>query len=527
MRRVLQTLPRKYVRHSSYVAGFFNYKVVGEEMFPFPTHKFDTDESENVQTLIEQIRNNDKDLSLAGSRIADEYGGLGLSHTAHALVCEEIGTSGDTSLLETMQHCGVCSYLLSTVGTKEIKGKYLTAMSDGTAILGWATQEDCGSDISMNTCQATLEGANYTITGTKSCAFAQKATHFIVLAKAKTQAATESGPTEANRNTFFIVKRDAPGVKVERDTVTFEKSTVSDIVGVVGEGFKDRMITLFTEQYVYSAALLGCLKRVLQELRDCVPDKWATNTIASCACTMYAMESSLYALTANLDLPTQDSLLEAALVNAYIQNRANMWLTTLSTATPSSEQLENLYSAARKLLSLMESTDFLNATAVCCGVEDFGLLFQKTSTLQMIQARTARSLGARERIPIKEVDCSAIENSIVSFGTAVEATYVRNTTRVPYEHLVINRLGEAASLLYAASACASRASMCINKRLPTAKTEKQLASAFIASATERVDHLCNECCNVGMTADDMYKRIALEVCEDALASPHKPKQTIQ
>lgn len=489
------------------------------ELFPYPSRKLDGDESETVQTLIEQIRSNDKELNLAGARIATEYGGLGLGHTAHALVCEEMGTSGDSRLLQSIQHCGLASYLLSTVGSKEVKGKYLTGMSDGKIMMGWATQEECGNDISMNTTRATFTSTGtYAITGAKRCDFAETATHYLVLAKTLTQAATESGPTEVSRNSFFIVEKGAKGITTTSDTVTFDGAPVADIVGIVGEGFKDRMITLFTEQYVYASMLLGILKRVVQELRDSVPEQWAANTIASCACIMYAMESALYALVANLDLPTEDSLLEAALVSVFVQNGTNEWLSILSTATPTNEVLEKCFANARQLLSMMEASDFLYSSAVCCGIEDYGLIFQRTSTLQMVQLRTMRTLGMKDRVPVRELDCSAIDSAVVNFGNAVESTFVRDASQVPQQQLIVNRLGEAAALLYAASASASRAAMCENKRFPTAKTEKQLASTFIAMATERANHLSEECCNVGMTADESYKRIAVELCDDALRS---------
>lgn len=518
MRRIVYkalAAPR-FGRHSSYVAGMFNFRVDSEEIYPFPTHKLDVDESDNLQTLIEQIRGGDKEMNAAGARIAAEYGGLGLGHTAHALVCEEIGTSGDARLLATLQHASAVSYLLSTAGSSEIKGKYLTAMSDGSVMMGWAAHEEFGNDISMNNATANFVNGNYLITGTKACFFAESSTHFLVLAKTLTQTPGENGPTEAHRNSFFIVKKDAEGVVVKGDQVTFSSTQAADVVGVVGEGFKDHMVTLFTEQYVYCAALLGVLKRVVQELRDSVPDKWAATIIGSCACLTYAMESALYALTANLDAPTQDSLLEAALVSAFVQSSTNEWLTMLSTATPTTEPLEGCFASARRLLAMMESSDFLHATAVSCGVEDYGLYFQRSSTFQIFQARAVRSIGIKPTLKITEVDCSLIDNAIVKFGEAVEMSYVRNTTRLPHQQLILNRLGEAAAFLYAATAAASRASMCASKRLPTAKMEKELTKAFIVAATSRANGLSSECRNPGLTADDMYTRIALEMCEDAL-----------
>lgn len=67
----------------------------------------------------------------------------------------------------------------------------------------------------------------------------------------------------------------------------------------------------------------------------------------------------------------------------------------------------------------MQSTDLLKAEAVCCGVEDYGLFFQRTSTVQVMQLRTARSLGMIDHIPVSNIDCSLIDKAIVHFGNAV------------------------------------------------------------------------------------------------------------
>ncbi|CCW64553.1 unnamed protein product [Phytomonas sp. EM1] len=518
MRRFLRDFTAHNARCVSYAASIFNYKATVDELIPFPSHKLEIDESENIQALIEQIRNGDKELSIPGARIAVEYGGLGLGHTAHALVCEELGTCGNKKLLATIQHCSMASYLLSTFSSSKLKGKYLTTMSDGIVMMGWAVNEGFGTDFSMNATTATLENGVYWIKGEKICHFGENATHFIVMAKTMTQVVTEDGPKEMLRNSFFVVKKnnDHKCVRVNKNHVTFDNAPAEDVIGAVGEAFRNSMITLFTEEYVYAAALLGTLKRVVQELRAMVPDRWATTTVASCACSIYAMESALYALTACLDLQTEDSLLEVALVNAFVQITTNEWLTLLSTATPTTETLEECFACARALLEMMESSDFLYSTAVCYGVEDFGLNFQRTTTLQLMQTRLLRTLNLYERLPIKEIDCTPIDKAIVNFGNAVESAFVRNTTRLPYQQLIINRLGEAAGLIYIATAAASRASMCINKRIKTANTEKQLATAFITSAMERVNILSNECRNTGLTADDSYMRIALELCEDAL-----------
>lgn len=520
MRRLLlRSLPVPFTRSASYAAGLFHFKVIPEELTPFPAHSFSEDEGENLVTLARKISDGEKvDGLVPGAQIALEYGGLGLGHTAYSLVCEEMGRSGGLErLLAAVQSTTLAAHVISSCGSKELKGKYLTKMSDGTEVVGWAMQEGNGADVSMNTTKATLaEGdSKYILRGRKVCAAAEDATHFLVLAKTKTQILTEKGPEETERSSLFMVDRNAKGVSLDQKMVVLDDVESEEVVGVVGEGFRNQLTTSMTLQYAGAAALLGSLKGICQEVSDEVPDGWCHDVLASCLCSMYAMESALYAVTGNLDRQTEDILLEACFSAGFIYNTVRECVASLSDVTQISS---SHYRTITTLLSTMEHPDYLNGAAVCSGVEEYGLAFQATSTLQMMQRRTLRMLGVKERLPIREVDCSKVDAAIIEFGNAVETTFVRNTTSVPFQQLLLNRLGEAAQLLYAASAAASRAAMAAKKGLPTAKVEKKLASAFIDEATTRVKVLCNECQNTGMTADDICKRIALELCDAAARS---------
>ncbi|EAN95100.1 putative acyl-CoA dehydrogenase, mitochondrial precursor [Trypanosoma cruzi] len=521
MRRFSKAFERtQYFRKVSYLGGLFNFKIIPGEMFPYPCRKMDGDEAENLESVLESVRSNKNILgNLYGAQIATEYGGLGLGHTAHALIYEELGNNCIDKSFSTMRHSGVCTHVLASTGTKDLKGKYLTAMSDGTIKMGWAIEEDgFGSDLSMNNTRAVMnDNGSYVLTGQKRCVDAASATHFLVLAKTVIQRNSEEGATVANRSSLFICANDAKGLRIEGDSIVLENTPVSDVVGVMGEGFKDAMIALFTDEYLYAVSLLGIMKRLVEELQGVNAEEGITEILPYFVCAIYAMESTLYALTANMDIPAEDSLLECTLVSAFVQATTAQLLRMLELLKSPNTTIDNYFRYATTFIDLMESRDFLYSTAVCCGVEEYGLFFQKASTLQMMQARALRFVGVRDRVPIKNIpESSLIDEAVVNFGDAVEATFVKSGSQVPYQQLLLNRLGEAASMLYAASAVASRASMCVTKGLPSAKVEGKLATAFIRFSVERARILSEECCNVGKTADDVYKRIALEVCDDAL-----------
>lgn len=490
----------------------FHFNVRPEELFPYPTYSLNEEEGENLASLTGELSKeiaNDK--TYAGARINTEYGGLGLSSTAFSLVCEEIGRSRSESLLSALQSSTLSVSLLSAAGTKEQKGKYLTKMSDGSEVFGWAVQEGNGSDLSMNTTQSVMNDSGYVLNGSKLCKFAAQATYFLVLAKTKTQIVTEDGPQESERSSVFIVNAKANGVSVEGDHLILNNAEAEDIIGTAGEGFRNQLITTLTEQYAPAAAILGTLKACCQELSAAMRDGCYNNFFAFWTAILYAMESALYAVTANIDRQVEDILLETCFTSAFIRNMSERCITALSAVSPLSEASHKTVST---LLSMMPTTDELNAAAVTSGVEEYGLAFQATSTLSMMQKRTVRMLGIKDHIAETGVDFSKIDASIVEFGNAVESTFVRNTTSLPFQQSYINRLGEAAQLLYAAAAAGSRAAMAKRQGLATAGIEKKLAEIFIKYASERANALSNECRNTGMTPDDICKRITLELCDD-------------
>nr|CCC91906.1 putative acyl-CoA dehydrogenase, mitochondrial precursor [Trypanosoma congolense IL3000] len=520
MRRLTPMVGRVTGRNSSsYAAGLFNFKIAPKEMFPYPCHKVDGDEAESLQSLIRDVQKNSSIFTnLYGVRIGAEYGGMGVGYTAHALCYEEIGSKCGRDMLSLLRHSGVCTYLLSTVGDKHLKGKYLTAMSDGSIRMEWAVEEGFSSDLSMSLTKATPSDGKYLLTGRKICLDAASATHFLISAKTLTQVTTEEGVTTSERLSLFICAKDTPGLRVEKNVITLGDAPSTETVGAIGEGFKNVMITLFTGQYLYAAALLGVMKRVQQTLNDIsAVNESVQELAASLACSVYAMEASIYALTAVMDIPAEDSLLECGLIGAFVQSTTARWLREIEVLIPSNGQLGDCISCARDIMGSTEHADFLYSAAVCCGVEDYGLFFQNASTLQMMQARLLRSLGVYDRVPVKNVrNASLIDAAVVKFGNAVEATFVRHGSHVQFQQLLLNRLGEAAALLYAASAVASRASMCLTKDLPSAALEEGLASCFIVSAVGKINALCDETCNTGKRADDIFKRVALDLCESVL-----------
>lgn len=63
---------------------------------------------------------------------------------------------------------------------------------------------------------------------------------------------------------MFVVEKMSPGIFIDGNCVKFDGARASDVVGVVGEGYKNAMITISMGQHVFASILLGSLKRAVQ-----------------------------------------------------------------------------------------------------------------------------------------------------------------------------------------------------------------------------------------------------------------------
>ena len=220
----MRRLPRAFVQRggrlcttASYAANLFRDTVVPNEIVPFPTWRMSEEEGDNLEVLVRHLQETAAPVSPAqlvewcipGMRVANEYGGLQLSQTAHAAAFEAMAMCSNlraTDYAPFIQHVAHVTHLLQSAASKEVKGKYLPAMSDASAVMGWAVAEaHAGSDVCMNNTVATAKEEAYEITGTKVVPWASKCTHFVVYAKTPGQTQTEAGPVVAEKRKKVIV----------------------------------------------------------------------------------------------------------------------------------------------------------------------------------------------------------------------------------------------------------------------------------------------------------------------------------
>lgn len=140
------------------------------------------------------------ELGLTGLYVAEQHGGMAMGPVEAMVVMEELGRG---IVLEPLAHTLVASGTLGAYGPEDLKAQWLPKIATGEAIVVLAQQERVAR-WRLDTCeaQATQDGANWNITGSKSVVPAgDHADAFIVPAMANGKIA------------LFLVAREASGVQ--------------------------------------------------------------------------------------------------------------------------------------------------------------------------------------------------------------------------------------------------------------------------------------------------------------------------
>lgn len=199
-----------------------------------------------------------------------EFGGMGLSHVAKAIVFEEAGYSplGPIALNIAAPDEGNI-HLMEVVATEEQKARYLRAQVAGETRSCFCMTEPApgaGADPSMLQTTAVKDGDDYIINGTKWFITGAMGAHYaIIMAKMEDGSAT-----------MFLADMDQPAIIIERamdalDTcftgghavVRFDNLRVStkDVLGEVGKGFRYAQVRLAPARLTHCMRWLGQARR--------------------------------------------------------------------------------------------------------------------------------------------------------------------------------------------------------------------------------------------------------------------------
>lgn len=211
-------------------------------------------------------------MDLLGLPISQEYGGAGADYRSYAIAVEEIGRACGSTGLSYAAHVSLGSNPIYMFGTEEQKKKYLPKLTKGEWLGCWAlTEPGTGSDAAAQKTTARLDGDHWVLNGTKQ--FITNATHADV---AIIMAMTDQSKGRKGISSF-IVDKGTKGYsvsKVEKKmgmrgsptaSLTFEDCRIpkENIIGEVGEGYKQALMTLEGGRISIGALALGIAQAAL------------------------------------------------------------------------------------------------------------------------------------------------------------------------------------------------------------------------------------------------------------------------
>ncbi len=213
--------------------------------------------------------------------LPQEYGGLGLTPVAQALILEEIARVSPALALSVGAHSNLFADNVARNGTDAQRRAFLPAAAEGREVGALAlTEPGAGSDaVSLRT-RAERDGDHYVLTGSKQfITNGPVADSLLVYAKT----APDRGPRGISA---FLVRRDTPGFSVAKslDKMGMRGSPTGELVfdgcrvpaeqrlGAENEGVRVMMGGLNVERAVLGAIPVGimaeCLDRSVEYARQ-------------------------------------------------------------------------------------------------------------------------------------------------------------------------------------------------------------------------------------------------------------------
>jgi alkylation response protein AidB-like acyl-CoA dehydrogenase len=205
-------------------------------------------------------------MGLLGIIFPVEYGGAGLSYVDYVLAIEELSRVDGSIGITVAAHNSLCSNHIYLAGNEEQRRKYLPRLTSGEWLGAWGlTEAGSGSDAGGARTSAVKKGNSWVLNGNKT--FITNGTYGDV---AVVIAVTDK--TQGTRGlSAFIVEKGTPGFRAGKkenklglrasDTseLIFEdcEIPVENLIGKLGEGFKDAMRVLDGGRISIAALALG------------------------------------------------------------------------------------------------------------------------------------------------------------------------------------------------------------------------------------------------------------------------------
>lgn len=512
------------------------------KMFIDPTSKFfeevnDPAKNDAIEKVPPEAMDALWELGAFSLQVPTDFGGLGLNNTQYARLVEIVGSHdlGVGITLGAHQSIGFKGILL--FGTPEQKAKYLPRVSTGKDVAAFClTEPSSGSDAGSIRSRAVLspDGKHYILNGSKIW-ISNGGIAEIMTVFAQTPVLDEKTGKERDKVTGFIVERSFGGVtsgppekkmgiKASNTAEIFYedvKIPIENVLGGVGQGFKVAMNILNNGRFGMAACLAGTMRAVTKKAVDHATtrlqfgsriDSFGTiqEKLARMSTLQYVTESLAYMISGNMDNGCTDYHLEAAISKVFASESA--W-----TVTDEAIQilggmgfmkecgLERVMRDLRIFRIFEGTNDILRLFVALTGIQYAGAHLRElqkafknpTANLGLIfgeaTKRAIRSVGfssppsLAEHVHPNLVPSAALAaKSIEAFGHTIETTLIKYGRGIVDEQFVLNRLASAAIDTYTMIVVLSRATLSLQRGLPSAHQEELMTKLWCSEASERV-----------------------------------------
>jgi len=443
--------------------------------------------------------------------IPKAYGGLGLSASAYARVFAEVATADPSCGVLIGVHCGLGAKAIVQAGNTAQQARYLPPLAKGEMLAAYAlTEPETGSDAQhvVTTATRSADGRGWVLNGRKHwIGNGQRAGVIVTFARTLVERHGE----QVWRPTAFLVRPDMPGFRVDgtirklgirgstQAELAFEELVVPDdhVLGEVGKGFRVAVQALNAGRLSLAS---GCatggrmlLKEYVRyaEARTQFGSALATYEItqrkmATIAAETYALESMVGSLAAALEEPKVDASLETACAKVFASEF--IWRTTDELVQLAGgrgfvqpwpyerylrdARINRIFEGANEVLRLFIGLNGVQGPAESLK-ELAAALRQPIRNWLLVSGyavdKVATALGKRERLevplhPLLRPHADHWERHVADLARATESAITTHRQALLQRQLVVERLADMATELYARAVTLARTQAAIEAR---------------------------------------------------------------
>ncbi|HEY0931023.1 MAG TPA: acyl-CoA dehydrogenase family protein [Gemmatimonas sp.] len=496
--------------------------------------------------------------------IPKEYGGLGLSASAYARVFGAVAAIDASLGVLIGVHCGLGSKAVVIAGNDEQKQRYLPMLARGETLAAYAlTEPETGSDAQhiVSRAERSPDGKGWILNGRKHwIGNGQRAGVIATFA----QTPIEREGKIVQRPTAFIIRPDMPGFRVDgtvrklgirgstQAELVYENMFVPDdhVLGEVGKGFRVAVNALNGGRLSLASGCVQGSKRLLGEFTRYAEARTqfggplasfeiTQRKMATIASETYAAESMVGALAAAMDGDEVDVALEAACAKVYASDL--VWRTADELVQLAGgrgfvkpwpyerylrdARINRIFEGANEILRLFVGLNGIQGPAEELK-EIAGALRNPFQNWLMVSSfaadRVKTAFGKRDRFEASwhgafRKHVTYVEKHAAELAKATQDAITKHRKEILNKQLVVERLADMATELYARTTTLARTQRLIDERGANACTrEIALTELFCLQSGRRFRAFLTELeGTTGEAIDDLRRSVAVQVRKDA------------